>query len=75
MTEREHTIAHIVHPAARLHEVLNGNRTRVKSLCGTMVSNAGDRDDPICRKCFNLYDRLDLVGGEAGTRSASAGNR
>lgn len=68
-------IAHIVHPADKIHELIDGNKTRVKALCGAMVNSAGSRNAPLCRNCFNVYDKLDLVGGVAGEKqSANAGN-
>lgn len=63
-------VAHVVYPSARIQEVFTGSKKRVKALCGAMVSHRTGSDAPICRACFNEYDKLDLVGGEPAGRTA-----
>lgn len=69
MADEKLHLAHIVYPAAKIEEIFKGSKQRVKALCGAMISQGDSREsrNPICRSCFNEYDKLDLVDGAPGT--------
>jgi hypothetical protein len=62
-------VAHVVHPGSKMHDVLLGNKTKAKALCGVWVTKAPPSDGPVCRGCFDALMRLDL---EASTKAQTA---
>ncbi len=59
-------VAHIVHPAKKLDEVMAGDKTKAKALCGVFVGRRSLPFEGVCRECFDRYKDDDLTGGAAG---------
>lgn len=47
-------LAHLIHPASKLRDVIDGRKTRVVALCGK-YAGAKPAPGPVCRDCFNIY--------------------
>lgn len=60
-TWEEADLAHIVHPASKWREVLDGTKTKVKALCGTFVRHAVPARAPVCRECFDEQMKRDIA--------------
>lgn len=63
----EETVAHIVAPASKMHELLMGNKTKVKALCGAWVTTAPKSDVHVCRGCFDAYLKREPAEAAANT--------
>lgn len=63
-------LAHIVSPASKLKEVLDGTKTYTKAICGTQIRKGMAETAPVCRACFDRF--LDTVA-EPAPEPAPAG--
>lgn len=52
-------LMHMVTPAQKMHDVLLGNKSKVRALCGVWVTRAPDAHTAVCRQCFDELMRRD----------------
>lgn len=72
MSDTRGDLAHVVHPADKMNEVLRGTKSRVKSLCGSFVKRAATPGAPVCRVCFEATMAL-TVEEAANTGTGARG--
>lgn len=63
----EATVAHIVTPASKMHDLLMGEKSKVKAVCGAWVKKAPDSDVNVCRVCFDAYLKSEPAEAAANT--------
>lgn len=60
----EGDLAHIVSPASKWNEVLQGKKKRVRALCGKFVRHAVPTAVPVCRGCFEEQMKRDVASAD-----------